>query len=303
MTSVHTYLPTRDGAAESAVLDMRCGSSPPSSEFEWHEHPFLELAFVSQDQATIGFAPHIRSVEPDTLVLFHGGERHASWAPPRHKPRFWLLHFHLTTEVLSKFPRFIVTAPEQRVWKLQPRQGEAFRRLFLQMLNERVRPQELQAEAEAAWLHLLLISVHRWVSEGCTESAAPPLANPELVNLWHLVNASVGQSSDYVERIHRYPNYDSLRHSFKRAFGCSPRGMVMRLRVQHAKNLLLESNLSVKEIAVRCGYQRQHEFSRAFRQQVGFSPTEWRADPTEAIALPSEFVPAASSAPALRQTA
>ena len=36
--------------------------------------------------------------------------------------------------------------------------------MFLQMLNERTRPREFPAEAESAWLRLLLISVHRWVT-------------------------------------------------------------------------------------------------------------------------------------------
>jgi len=49
--------------------------------------------------------------------------------------------------------------------------------------------------------------------------------------------------------------------------------------MQHAQNLLLESGLSIKEIAARTGYARQHEFARAFRQRVGLTPSEWRRSP------------------------
>ena len=151
--------------------------------------------------------------------------------------------------------------------------------MFLQMLNERIRPREFQTQAESAWLRLLLISVHRWVTGDTGDALTPDSVSPELVRLWHLVNASVGQPAEFQEQIHTLPNYDSLRHGFKRAFGCSPRDMMLRLRIQHAKNLLLETNLSIKEIADRSGYQRQHEFARAFRQHTGVAPTVWRAQP------------------------
>jgi len=54
------------------------------------------------------------------------------------------------------------------------------------------------------------------------------------------------------------------------------REMLLRLRMEQARNLLLESNLSIKEISERLGYARQHDFYRAFRQRIGCSPSAWR---------------------------
>ena len=265
--------------ADLAVLSMRCVAATPCSTYDWHTHPFFEFSFVSDDNATIGYPPGIRSVGRDTLLFYHVGETHAGWSGPNQTPRFWVVHFTAPRDVLAAFPKFNEPNPEKRFWTLRPEQTETFRWMFLQMLNERTRPREFQAEAEAAWLRLLLISVHRWVTGDTSESLTPDVVNPELMRLWHLVNASVGQPAEYQAQIHALPNYDSLRHGFKRAFGCSPRDMMLRLRIQHAKNLLLESNLSIKEIADRCGYQRQHEFARAFRQHTGAAPTSWRAQP------------------------
>ena len=266
-------------ATDLAVLSMRCIAAPPCSTYDWHSHPFFEFSFVSDDDATIGYPPGMRAVSRDTLLLYHVGENHAGWSGPKQTPRFWVLHFTLPAELLAAFPRLAEPIAERRLWTLRHDQAESFRWMFLQMLNERLRPREFQGAAESAWLRLLLISVHRWATGDAVESLTPGVANPELVRLWHLVNASVGQPAEYLEQIHTLPNYDSLRHGFKRAFGCSPRDMMLRLRIQHAKNLLLETNLSIKEIAVRCGYQRQHEFARAFRQHTGAAPTSWRAQP------------------------
>lgn len=265
--------------ADLAVLSMRCIAAAPCATYDWHSHPFYEITFVSDDAATIGYPPGMLPVGPDTLLFYHVGERHAGWSGPRQTPRFWVVHFTAPPELLATFPLFGAPDAARRSWTLRTEHAETFRWMFLQMLNERLRPREYQQAAESAWLRLLLISVHRWVSGDPVVSLTPNLVNPELVKLWHLVNASVGQSADYLDRIHALPNYDSLRHGFKRAFGCSPRDMMLRLRIQHAKNLLLESNLSIKEIAARSGYQRQHEFARAFRQHTGSAPTVWRAQP------------------------
>jgi transcriptional regulator GlxA family with amidase domain len=50
--------------------------------------------------------------------------------------------------------------------------------------------------------------------------------------------------------------------------------MVLRVRMQQAQNLLLDSRLSIKEIAARTGYAGQHEFARAFKKHTGMAASE-----------------------------
>ncbi len=52
--------------------------------------------------------------------------------------------------------------------------------------------------------------------------------------------------------------------------------MLARLRMDRAKELLLTSDLSVKEIAFELSYLWQQDFTRAFRKCTGVSPGEWR---------------------------
>ena len=53
--------------------------------------------------------------------------------------------------------------------------------------------------------------------------------------------------------------------------------------MQQAKNLLLETPLSIKAVAAEVGYPEQHEFTRTFRRLVGVSPSRWRDNPTDAV--------------------
>ena len=51
---------------------------------------------------------------------------------------------------------------------------------------------------------------------------------------------------------------------------------VARERIERAKNLLLNPNLRVSEIAYEVGFQSLTHFNRVFRRIVGRTPTEFR---------------------------
>ena len=52
---------------------------------------------------------------------------------------------------------------------------------------------------------------------------------------------------------------------------------IRRLHVERAKQLLADSELRMQTIAERCGFSSQYQFSRAFRREVGTTPTDYRA--------------------------
>ncbi len=51
---------------------------------------------------------------------------------------------------------------------------------------------------------------------------------------------------------------------------------IRKARINHARGLLRQSNLSVQEVASRLGYESQAAFARVFRQYYDASPTEYR---------------------------
>lgn len=66
---------------------------------------------------------------------------------------------------------------------------------------------------------------------------------------------------------------------FDRQMKTTPMQYLIRLRMQLAKQLLLESNLTVTQIAEKCGYADVYYFSNAFRQHTGINPTAFRQSP------------------------
>jgi len=64
---------------------------------------------------------------------------------------------------------------------------------------------------------------------------------------------------------------------FKKATGLNFTNYLSRVRIEKAKNLLINPNLRISEIAYEVGFQSLTHFNRVFRKMVGQSPTEYRA--------------------------
>lgn len=64
---------------------------------------------------------------------------------------------------------------------------------------------------------------------------------------------------------------------FRHAFGSSPRQYLVRIRVEHAARMLLETDKTVSEVAHECGFYDHAHFSRSFRRIMQSSPSEYRS--------------------------
>jgi AraC-like DNA-binding protein len=74
----------------------------------------------------------------------------------------------------------------------------------------------------------------------------------------------------------------TMTEHFKKEFGMTIMEYVMKKRMEKARRLLLNSELSVREIAEECGFSDDEYFSRCFKGIHGKSPVSWKkANKTE----------------------
>lgn len=74
--------------------------------------------------------------------------------------------------------------------------------------------------------------------------------------------------------VHLHPVY--FAQLFKAEVGLPPRQYLLRIRINHARRLLAETDLPVSDIARSCGFRTVAYFSRAFRTAEGVSPSAYR---------------------------
>jgi len=70
------------------------------------------------------------------------------------------------------------------------------------------------------------------------------------------------------------PNYGL--EVFQKVYHMSPRKYLSDLKVQEAKILIQQPDISINEIASRLGYKNLSHFSRQFKRWTGLNPTEFR---------------------------
>jgi AraC-like DNA-binding protein len=71
-------------------------------------------------------------------------------------------------------------------------------------------------------------------------------------------------------------NRTTLQKIFKEMYGLTINEYRTKSRIQLAKNLLTSTDLSITEIAGRCGYTNASKFSEVFKRNEGILPKNWR---------------------------
>jgi hypothetical protein len=263
---------------ETKVLMAGCVATTPNSSSDWHSFPFDEFYLISGGTTSVGIEGKKHKLGNDTLILIRQGEKRGYWNIYNENPTFWAVFFRPDKSLYDSFPSFVEPDPLKRLWHLTPEQSANFKSLLVKIATEHSSHRTGSSIAEASWLRLLMVTIQRWIETGKSPDISPEMNDPDVLNLWQKLNEMVWQSADTKKQLQiDMPNYDSVRHRFQKAFGLSPQKLLMFMRMEHAKSLLLETSLNVKEIANKIGYLRQHEFTRAFHKMVGVSPSQWRA--------------------------
>ena len=78
--------------------------------------------------------------------------------------------------------------------------------------------------------------------------------------------------------------------NFKKEHGFTFRDFVVRIRIQHAAELMKHSSVSVTEAAFVVGFNDLSYFARMFRRQLGVSPSHYRSEsePSQLPLFPAE---------------
>jgi AraC-like DNA-binding protein len=68
--------------------------------------------------------------------------------------------------------------------------------------------------------------------------------------------------------------------------GLTPVAYVLQVRLNYAHRMITTQDLSLTEIASKCGFQNLSHFSKTFKQQFGVSPMQFRKNIMDNISPP-----------------
>lgn len=152
---------------------------------------------------------------------------------------------------------------------IYPEETEKYRQLFLQILHVWEQKDTAYKNESAALFSRLLAELYRDYKPSCQ-------------------NQKIQKSVFYMERNYLHKDFSLtaaaaesamsdtyFRKLFQSEFGVSPKRYVIGRRMDYAKALLLTGDLTVEEVAAKCGYHDAKHFSVEFRKNTGTPPSRY----------------------------
>jgi AraC-like DNA-binding protein len=287
VTSFHRYFPVsgRDKkwglyattAGESRVPPHTAyplGGHPKGFAFDWQHGRVLEgfaLLYISSGRGKFESKPNLStSIEAGHVFLLFPGVWHR-YAPSAETG--WHEHWiGFDGETARRWLQHKFISPRKPVVKINAEDTvlATFSRMMQSIRANRPALQQILAGATDNLLGLFYSALQAQPAAeaqnpNTIENAITRIQNEFERNLdMELLAKELGVS------------YSWFRRTFAAHTGLSPHQYLLEFRLVRARNLLAETELPIKEIAMQTGFEDEFYFSRLFRHKLNVSPSQWR---------------------------
>lgn len=133
---------------------------------------------------------------------------------------------------------------------------------------------------ESKALELLALQFHQWAEQDIPPTSSRSLHRDDVERLHHakeLLIRDIQNPPSLMDLARQVGINDyKLKSGFRQVFGTTVFGYLQACRMEQAKHLLAERQLSIAAIAHIVGYASQSRFCHAFKQRYGMTPIAYR---------------------------
>ena len=229
--------------------------------------PEYVLIFVRTGTLHIQEEDRPFSVQPDEALLLHAHRRHFGTSAESHGLTYFWVHFSLRDDK-PEHRDMLLQAP-QHAQVARPERLETLFRLYIgDAVVHRTHP---LAESLLICQILCELSQGGVSGEGseepdllATQAAAYIRSHLQDRISTSVVAGAIACNPKYLSRVYHQVYGETLTQS------------VHKIRIEYAKHSLIETTMTVAEIAHSCGFELTSYFNRIFRRSTGMTPSEFR---------------------------
>jgi AraC family transcriptional regulator len=270
------------GRWNGLILMQQSGGSSCGS----HQHAFHMLRLQTQGTTLNEWRSNAKSgttiMEPGSLAVFSAGAHHGKCSDKRHeseeKPQQMIA---LLTDAML---REAAEAALLRGSNIRLEENRNFRDIQLERLLWTLHHQSSQKSPVSRLFGDTLsnaIAIHLIGNYAASQHVLLPYRGG-------VPRHQLNRVLDYVEaNLHQDLPLSALAgvatmspfhftRAFRQSMGLSPHQYVLVQRIERAKSLLRNHELTVGEVSLSTGFARQNHFARIFQKKTGLTPTEFR---------------------------
>ncbi len=75
----------------------------------------------------------------------------------------------------------------------------------------------------------------------------------------------------------------TFKREFRKTYDTTPQKWLLAKRLNLARNIILNTDLTIQEVCYDCGFESDSHFVRSFKNQFGVTPNQWRLSKANAM--------------------
>ena len=235
----------------------------PNDYVSEHSHNSFECVFYMDGHGTITVEGEVLEYDGPTITLVPPSVKHDERT--RDFTRLYILLFQGNSMSIPRQFSYL---------RLTEEQVGIFLDLFSKMLEEEKNKKSHYQEMINAYFELVLCHFLRETGAG-DKTRSPE--NELVSRMKTYMKENYSQDIDFSQIASSLGySYDRLRHIFRQKTNTSIHQYLLNCRLYAAKQMILTTDMPIKDIAVQCGFHSSVHFTNFFKSKMNVSPSEFR---------------------------
>lgn len=237
-----------------------------------HSHPHYEIYYLTKGTREYFFTNTSYHIEAPCLIIIPPYTMHMTEGGP-----FERINIDLSEDCLNGYQKLVLAEKSTMILKPTEDQASELLRLFREMI-ETDRHSKYADDILDALLSYALHVISKIESPDMDavifeKSFIPPL----VLKAVNYLNVSYGENHTLDSLSKRFfVSKATIMYNFNKYLHCPPMDYLLMLRLAKAKEELVSTEKSIKEISESCGFSSPNYFSLIFKRKENISPGNYR---------------------------
>ena len=247
------------------------------------KHPFRELVYVDSGKINIESEGYCGALYEKQLIIHKANEIHSLSCPDDISPNVIIIGFECDCERLDFFSKNVCTLSNEltRILSSLIREGRLVYMPPYDVPNLKDMKKRLVYPFGAD--QMIKIKLESFLIELVRSVEAPPLnqkdpysGEAKIEEVYAYINNNYSEKITLSDLCFLFgTNKTTLCKSFKRIYGETIINYINKLRINKAKKLIRDGNLSITDLSLSVGFSSIHYFSKIFKSIEKQPPSEY----------------------------